>query len=76
MIKRKALESFHYAADGKNPVRYDEGATVPVKPEHVEALEHAGKIEVVVTVNNEAGQLRAVIQSVSVAKSPRTKRRP
>ncbi|MGE0290329.1 MAG: hypothetical protein AB7I42_24905 [Bradyrhizobium sp.] len=45
MTERTALVEFHYARDGRNPVRYARGATVPVKPEHVVQLEAEGKIE-------------------------------
>ena len=42
---RKALVEFHYAADGRNAVRYAACADVPVKPEHVDQLVAEGKIE-------------------------------
>ena len=41
---RKALVEFHYAADGRNPVRYAAGAMVPVLPRHVAKLVADGKI--------------------------------
>jgi len=40
----EALVEFHYAGDGKVPVRYRVGASVPVRPEHVARLVERGKI--------------------------------